>query len=123
MEDFFRSCAKRRANPKDIFARNEYPEDVINREISKFVANHTKVNWSKQQMEPKLENSLTFLVLPFASQKAEGFAKKIKSVVNEFYPQIGVQDTGSNRKAFSQDYKDNIKSNFDRSLVIYRIKT
>lgn len=130
---------------KIILARNEYPEYVVNREIEKFVSNRTlevskpvyaldkpsvgveppvtrsKTAALQQQPEAKLTR---FLVLPFVSQKAEGFAKRLKRLVNDFYPQVDFNVAFRTPDEIGKHfpYKDNIKTNAQRSLVVYRIK-
>lgn len=114
---------------RGILATNEYPVDIVNREINKFVTNRTKVSGSNQPTEPAEKDqsdktTTRFLILPFVSQKAESFAKKLKNVVNEFYPQVDFNVAFKTPDEIGKHfpYKDNIKSNLDRSLVVYRIK-
>ena len=104
---------------KDILAKNDYPEHVVNREIDKFISlrmlatNSTEGDVYEQQPRVNPQPKATrFLVLPFVSRKAEGFAKKVKQLVNQYYPQVDFNVAFKTPDEIGKHfpYKDNIKS-------------
>ena len=113
---------------RQILARNDYPEHVIEREIKRFVDNRTREQPATTQTITERQERLSdtpkrFIVLPFVSQKAEGFAKRLKGVVNNFYPTVDFNVAFKTPDEIGKHfpYKDNIKSTDDRSLVVYKI--
>ena len=116
---------------KEILARNDYPAYVVDREVDKFmenrnrVANEKTVGGEEQQSRSK-DSSRThtrFIVLPYVSHKAEGFAKRMKGLVNQHYPQVDFNVAFKTPCEVGKHfpYKDNIKKIESRSLVVYKI--
>ncbi len=68
---------------KIILLKNEYPENIINQTIDKYISRITLPNQPKPQKETK-----RFIVLPFVNKKAEDFAVRLKSLVEESYSQV-----------------------------------
>jgi len=68
---------------KIISLKNEYPENIINQTINKYISRITLPNQPKPQKETK-----RFIVLPFVNKKAEDFAVRLKSLVEESYSQV-----------------------------------
>jgi hypothetical protein len=126
---------------KTILAKNDYPDHVIDREINKFVANRSKATppstdeqppqpnkppQPPEQQQPPIDTQppTRFIVLPYVSHKAEGFAKRLKGLVNTYYPKVdfNVAFKTPNEIGKFFPFKDNIKKTESRSLVVYRIK-
>jgi hypothetical protein len=63
--------------------KNEYPENIINQTIDKYISRITLPNQQKPQKETK-----RFIVLPFVNKKAENFAVRLKSLVEESYSHV-----------------------------------
>jgi hypothetical protein len=66
-----------------ILLKNEYPENIINQTIDKYISRITLPNQPKPQKETK-----RFIVLSFVSKKAEDFAVRLKLLVEESYSQV-----------------------------------
>lgn len=137
MDRIWRICSENHLRDEEvrklryILAKNDYPEHVVNREIEKFISSRTLstnssvINNSEQQPRVNAQPKPTrFLVLPYVSRKAEGFAKKVQHLVNEYYPQVDFNIAFKTPDEIGKHfpYKDNIKAKDGRSLVIYRIK-
>jgi len=107
---------------KKILARNNYPDDIINKEVDKFVkrrnANNEPDNNEQQPKEKK------FIVLPFTNKKADVFAQKLNKLVTTNFPNIDfiVAFKTPNDIGKMFPFKDNIRDVEKQSLVIYRIK-
>lgn len=105
---------------KTILLRNEYPLEVIDNSISRFL--ERKAQQAVQQ-EPEKEIK-RFLKLPYVGRKCEDFAFRLKKTVNEYFPQVefnvAFQAPMTIGKLFP--FKDNIKKMEERSLVVYSIK-
>lgn len=111
-----------------ILAQNDYPDHVIDREINRFVENrsHPQSNTNQvttETIDPSNSSKTRFIVLPYVSHRAEGFAKRLKGVVNKYYPDIdfnvAFKTPDEIGKHFS--YKDKITKATSRSLVVYKI--
>jgi len=105
---------------KVILERNDYPVDIIERTIGKFIENKAKpVNQEQPEKEVK-----RFIKLPFVNNKCEDFAKRLKLLVNKNYPQVefnvAFQAPMTIGKLFP--FKDNIKKVTERSMVVYKLK-
>lgn len=119
---------------RQILAKNDYPDHVVEREINKFIANRTSSSTSisntsttherAEQVQAQPPVSYTrFIVLPYASQKAEGYAKRLKGLVNAYYPQVDFNVAFKTPDEIGKHFpfKDNIKTKECRSLVVYKI--
>jgi hypothetical protein len=116
-------------NLRQILAQNDYPEHVVEREINKFIEKRSQqqstTNENRGQQEQPSDASQTrFIVLPFVSQKAEGFAKRLKGLVNKYYPNINFNVAFKTPDEIGKHfpYKDKVGTTKSRSLVVYRIK-
>ena len=116
-------------NIRAILAMNEYPEKVVEREIEKFTRNHQEspeTTSSQAQAEKVIgpEQLKRYMVLPYASQRVEGFTKRLKAHVNKFYPQVDFNVAFRTPSEIGKffPFKDRVKHVQDRSLVVYRIK-
>ena len=111
---------------KSILARNDYPKFVVEREISKFVSSGDKPSETHAQ-PPKVDSLRTdkrFIVLPYVSRRAEGFAKRLKFHVQSYFPTV---DFNVAFKAPCEvgrlfPFKDKVKRVTSLSLVVYHIK-
>jgi hypothetical protein len=61
-----------------------------------------------------------YIVLPFVSNKAEGFAKRLKTLVSKSYPQVDFNIAFKTPDEIGKHfpYKDKIKAVEKRSLVV-----
>ena len=116
---------------RTILAKNEYPEFVVEREINKFIKQRTESESTSETLpvdvcvEPELEPEKVtrFVVLPYVSQKAEGFAKRLKVHVNKFYPQVdfNVAFKTPNEIGKFFPFKDKVVDNKKKSGVVYQV--
>ena len=66
---------------KSILARNEYPPEIVDKTITKFLAIKAQLeNLSKQQEEKEIK---WFLKLPYVNRKCEDFAFRLGKTVHE----------------------------------------
>ena len=107
---------------KSILTKNEYPDHIVDSEISKFIKNPS----SNQTSEPipTVLKASRFIVLPFVSRRAESFANKLKILVSTNYPQVDFYVAFKTPNQIDRyfPFKDNVKSNNRRSMVVYKIK-
>ena len=125
-ERIWRICSEEKerhaelAKLKIILERNEYPADVIDRSLSKFLENK-----ARQVIAPEPEKPVKrFLKLPYVNRKCEDYAHRLKQLVKNNYPQVefnvAFQAPMTIGKFFP--FKDNIKNVEERSLVVYSLK-
>ena len=113
------------AKLRTILKRNEYPEFVVDREVEKFIAlRDTPPPSLPTEPAPIDTTKSRFIVLPYVSPRAEGFAKRLKLHVVSHFPQV---DFNVAFKAPSEignffPYKDRVTEITSKSLVVYRIK-
>ena len=108
---------------KSILAKNDYPDHIVEREISKFIANRSQ-SQTVVEKPPTVPKATRFIVLPYVSHKAEGFARKLKSLVSTNYPQVDFNVAFKTPCQIDRHFpfKDNIKNVRHRSMVVYRLK-
>ena len=105
---------------KLILAKNEYPAEVIDNTISKFIEK------KKRNTTPvaTVEKMKRFLKLPYVNRKCEDYAYRLKELVESNYTQVdfnvAFQAPMTIGKLFP--FKDNIKTTEERSMVIYEVK-
>ena len=104
---------------KQILYKNDYPVDVVELTINKFLESKAK---PAQQEEPEIR-SKRYLKLPYVSNKCESFAHELKKHVEHFYPQIefNVAYQAPRKIESFFPFKDRIRNVLDRSLVVYSI--
>ena len=75
------------------------------------------------QAVPAEQRLTRFIVLPFVSHRAEGFAKRLKLHVQGYFPQVDFNVAFKAPKEVGSffPYKDRVKDITSRSLVVYRI--
>ena len=109
---------------KQILAKNEYPDHIINQEIEKFVKNRTT---NEQQQTPQtqqatVEKTKKYIVLPYSNNKVDAFADKLTKLVNEtFDVELRVAFKAPNEIGKMFPFKDNIKEKHAHSMVVYKI--
>ena len=106
------------AQLKLILAKNEYPSDIINDTIDKYIARISLPIQPKPVKEFK-----RFIVLPFVNRKAEEFAVRLKALVEENYTQVdfNVAFKAPNTISNLFPFKDRIRDTDLQSLVVYKI--
>ena len=114
------------ATLRQILAKNDYPDHVVEREVSKFIEKRTHTSTSDENNEPSptVPKATRFIVLPFVSRKAEGFAKRLKELVTNNYPQVDFNVAFKTPSQIDRyfPFKDNVKRIEHRSMVVYKIK-
>lgn len=105
---------------KTILARNDYPPEIIDETIKRFVERKTRQDTPPAEPEKPVKR---FLKLPFVNTKCEDYARRLKTLVTTNYPQVefnvAFQTPMTLGKLFP--FKDNVKNVEDRSLVVYSI--
>jgi len=106
---------------KTILARNEYPSEVIDESIARFLRG--KAREPDQPTEPE-KPVKRFLKLPYVSNKCEDFAFRLKKLVEDDFPQVdfnvAFQAPMTIGKFFP--FKDKIQNVDEHSLVVYDLK-
>ncbi len=101
---------------KTILARNDYPPEIIDETIKRFVERKTRQDTPPAEPEKPVKR---FLKLPFVNTKCEDYARRLKTLVTTNYPQVefnvAFQTPMTLGKLFP--FKDNVKNVEDRSLV------
>ena len=111
-----------------ILAKNEYPEQVVEDEIKKFIGNRQRENeqppQADQQLAATVEKQKRYMVLPYVSQRVEGFTKRLKTHVNKFFPQVDLNVAFRTPNEIGKffPFKDRVRQITSRALVVYRIK-
>jgi hypothetical protein len=105
---------------KTILLKNQYPQDIIEEEFKRFE------NKKPKQLE-NIEGSIEvkrYIVLPYSNNKCEDFARRLKKLVVSNFPLVNFNVAYQTPKTISSHFpfKDNIKKNEDKSLVVYNIK-
>ena len=106
------------AKLKLILAKNEYPDEIITKTIDKYISRITLPAQPKVAKEFK-----RFLVLPFVNRKAEDFAVRLKTLVEDNYTQVdfNVAFKSPNTIGNMFPFKDRTKDIEKQSLVVYKI--
>ena len=105
---------------KQIMYKNEYPVDVVERTIYKFLEKKAKPQ-EPSELDPRTKR---FLKLPYVGNKCDSFAHELKKHVEHFYPQvvfnIAWEAPMKVEKFFP--YKDRVKNKLKRGYVVYSIR-
>ena len=124
---------------KVTLAKNEYPEKIIDQEISKFIKNRTanqpeletqrhqqQQQAEKQQQEPQQaqEKEKRYIVLPYSNQKVDEFANRLTKLVSNTFDKVELKVAfkAPNEIGKMFPFKDNIKDKRMQSGVVYHIK-
>ncbi|CAF0999626.1 unnamed protein product [Brachionus calyciflorus] len=99
---------------------NQFPQDIIEEEFKRFEIKKPK------QLE-NIEGSIEvkrYIVLPYSNNKCEYFARRLKKLVVSNFTLVNFNVAYQTPKTISIHFpfKDNIKKNEDKSLVVYNIK-
>jgi len=108
-----------------ILERNEYPKFVVDREVEKFIKlRKSPPPLPSNELAPDDATKNRFIVLPYVSPRAEGFAKRLKLHVSSYFPQVdfNVAFKAPNEIGKFFPYKDRVTEITSRSLVVYRIR-
>ena len=100
---------------KIILATNDYPDEIINGTIDKYIARITLPKQLKPQKELK-----RFIVLPFVNRKAEDFAVRLKALVEDNYTKVDFNVAFKAPKTIGNmfPFKDRIRDIASQSLVV-----
>jgi hypothetical protein len=105
---------------KTILRKNNYPEEVVELSIAKFLE-------SKATPQPPTvtqdEKVTRFLKLPYVSRKCEDYAFRLKQLVSKNFQQVEFNVAFQIPLTIGNmfPFKDNIKLAHERSLVVYRL--
>jgi len=97
---------------KQILAKNEYPDHIINKEIDKFIENRTtkEQQQTPQEQQATVEKQKKYIVLPYSNNKVDAFADRLTKLVNEtFDVELRVAFKAPNEIGKLFPFKDNIK--------------
>ena len=105
---------------KGILYMNDYPVDVVERTLNKFLESKASPPLPKETEVRKKR----YLKLPYVSSECDSYAHELKKHVEHFYPQIlfNVAWEAPMKVASFFPFKDRIKDIKDRVLVVYSIR-
>ena len=106
---------------KKILLKNQYPEEIILEEIERF--KKKRQTNERPDEEASIPEFKRYIVLPYANYKCEDFARRLKQLVVSNFPQVDFNVAYQTPKTISNlfPFKDNIKKNEDKSLVVYKL--
>jgi len=118
-----------------ILIKNQYPENIIEKEIKRFV-DRKQPSQSEQQHQPQpqqppeqqqntpQEKQKRFIVLPYSNYKVDEFARRLTRLVNDTFPLVDMKVAfkAPNEIGKLFPFKDNIKETQMQSLVVYKIR-
>ena len=109
--------------------KNEYPEQIIEKEISKFITNRQSREATKepvtesQDPNNQIPKQKKFIVLPYTNPKAGNFAQRLTTRFNNTFEQVDLKIAFKAPSEIGKlfPFKDNIKEKRLKSLVVYKI--
>jgi len=106
---------------KVILQRNDYPIDVIEQVIARFLERKARPTEPPTFGPEKMKR---FIKLPYVSRKCDEFADRLKDLVSKSFPQIDLEVafTPPMRVAQLFPFKDNVKLIKERSMVVYSLR-
>jgi hypothetical protein len=110
---------------KQLLLRNQYPSEVIEREINICLEKYSSNNNKKMDVDPnQVKSKKRFIVLPYVSKKCEDFARNLKKVINNSFPSIEMEVAFQAPKYIANyfPYKDKIERPEEHANVVYHIK-
>jgi len=116
---------------KATLAKNEYPEKIIDQEITKFIKNRTPnqleqqtPDLQQQEQQEAQEKEKRYIVLPYSNNKADEFANRLTKLVNNTLDKVELKVAfkAPNEIGKMFPFKDNIKDKRMLSGVVYHIK-
>ena len=98
---------------------NNYPLHIVKEEMEKTVKIHKK----QQQTEKDKSKNTRFLVLPYVNRKCEDFAHRIRHLVNSNFADMDFNVAFQTPRTIGNlfPFKDKIKLNVEKSMLVYRI--
>jgi hypothetical protein len=110
-------------------AKNEYPGQIFNKEMDKFIKNRTireqQTHASEKPIaqQQTVEKQKRYIVLPYSNHKVDAYAERLTKLVNETFNQIELKVAfkAPNEIGKLFPFKDNIKEKHAQSLVMYRL--
>ena len=110
-------------------AKNEYPEQVIEKEITKFIKNRLDKEAPQEpaqslEQDNQLPKQKRFIVLPYTNRKMDNFAQRLTTVVNSTFEQVDLKIAFKAPSEIGKlfPFKDNIRDKRLKSLVVYKIQ-
>jgi hypothetical protein len=114
-----------------LLSQNEYPKEVVDKEVEKFLIRErrkTEKTLSEEStnetiiVEPEVRKT-KFIVLPYTHRKCEDFGNRLKHLVNENFPQVDFKVAFQTPRSIGSlfPFKNNIKRTEDKSHVVYRL--
>ena len=106
---------------REILLRNNYPSHIIEREFNRFTKRKQQVNVDKT-INP--DEKIKYLSLPYINDKSEISARKIQTLVKDFFPNIKLRIAFKSPATIANHfpYKDVVNDPKKRSGVVYRYK-
>jgi hypothetical protein len=108
---------------KTILFRNDYPKDIVDRSISKFLESKAETVIEKElELEKPIKK--IFLKLPYVNKKCEDYAKRLKDLVCNNYKHVEFTVAYQTPMTIGNmfPFKDKVKHKEERSLVVYNLK-
>jgi hypothetical protein len=107
---------------KQILLKNEYPSEIIEKEISTFIGR--KTNPKPIQEKVNTRNTKKIIVLPYVNRKADHFSKRLRNLVENNFKDVKMNVAFTAPATIGQlfPFKDNIKKVESQALVVYKIK-
>lgn len=111
---------------KEILKRNEYPEEIIEHEINKFLKNRSEPTNEHDNVENTMttvQRAKKYITLPYSGEEAEDFAIRLKKLVERNFPQVDMKVAFKTPNEVGKlfPFKDRVKEPFKQSLVVYKI--
>jgi hypothetical protein len=105
-------------------AKNEYPDQIINKEMDKFIKNRTireqQTHASEQPIaqQQTVEKQKRYIVLPYSNHRVDAYAERLTKLVNETFNQVElkVEFKAPNEIGKLFPFKDNIKEKHAQSF-------
>ena len=100
--------------------RNQYPRTVIDQVIDSVMAGETP----RPKETSKTTTSKEFIVLPYSSSKCDEFEGRLARMVKKNFPNVDFNVAFQPPMTLGRlfPFKDNIKKDEDKSLVVYQLK-
>ena len=118
---------------KSILLKNNYPAHVLDKEITKFVANKKKLESNvRNSIDPNdyekgatdVPRKVCYIKLPYSGPNCEPFGEKLKRLVEKAYSSVNLKVAFTAPSDLSKNFKfkDKIIEVEKQSLVVYHIK-
>ena len=118
---------------KSILLKNNYPANVLDKEIAKFVSNKNKLESNiNKSIDPNdyekgatdVPKKVAYIKLPYSGRNCEQFGEKLKRLVEKTYSSVNLRVAFIAPSDLSKHFKfkDKIVEVEKQSLVVYHIK-